>query len=157
MHVSPLGLGTVQFGAAYGITNRDGQPSEAEIAAILSCACETGMGFLDTAASYADAETLIGRHLPGAHRMRIVTKLLPIEDDVIGPRHVEKMLNVVATSLERLRTAQVHGLLIHQVRDLTKAGWEYLIDALQQAQLKGLTEYIGVSVYDENDLALVLK
>jgi len=153
--LSRIGLGTVQFGADYGIANRDGRPNEAEVAAILARAVETGIGYLDTAAGYADAETLIGRHLPRGHQLRIVTKLPPIVEDVIAARQAESALAALAASLERLRTAQVYGVLIHHARDLAKPGWKHLIEALREARARGWTSCIGVSVYDESDLALV--
>jgi aryl-alcohol dehydrogenase-like predicted oxidoreductase len=152
-----MGLGTVQFGSAYGISNRDGRPREAEIAAILACAAEAGMGYLDTAASYTNAEALIGRYLPAGHPMRIITKLPPIDDDAIAPRHTEAMIIALAASLERLKARQVHGVLVHRARDLAKPGWQHLVDALHEAQSRNITECIGASVYDEDDLALVVS
>jgi aryl-alcohol dehydrogenase-like predicted oxidoreductase len=150
-----IGLGSVQFGTDYGISNRDGRPSETEVAAILARAVATGIGYLDTAAGYGDAETLIGRHLPRDHRLKIVTKLPALTDDVVEPRHVGVVLEALHKSLERLRCAQVYGILLHNARDLAKPGWQHLLDALRQAQSRGWTSRIGVSVYDASDLALV--
>ena len=137
--MSRIGLGTVQFGADYGVSNHDGRPSEAEVAAILARAVEAGIGYLDTAASYANAETLIGRHLPPENQLRIVTKLPPVAEDAIAAAHAKTMLAALATSLERLRAAQVYGVLIHGARDLAKPGWQHLVDALQEARSRGLT------------------
>jgi aryl-alcohol dehydrogenase-like predicted oxidoreductase len=153
--LSRIGLGTVQFGADYGISNRDGRPSEAEVAAILARADEAGIGYLDTAASYADAEILIGRHLPSPHRPRIITKLPAIPENAIEVRHAEIVLAALAASLERLRSTRVYGVLIHNVRDLAKPGWQHLVNALRETRARGWTSCIGVSVYDENDLTLV--
>ena len=153
--LSRIGVGTVQFGTAYGVSNRDGRPSEAEVAAILSRAVEAGFGYLDTAANYADAESLIGRHLPPGHWMRIVTKLPPIAENAIGPGHVATVLAALEASLGRLRQSQVYGVLIHQVDNLAKPGWQHLVEALEEARVRGWTSRIGVSVYDETDLALV--
>ena len=139
----------------YGISNRDGRPSEAEVAAILARAVETGVGYLETAASYADAELLIGRHLPLRHQLRIITKLPSVAEDLIAVRHTKTMLAALAASLDRLRTGQIYGLLIHHARDLAKPGWQYLIDALHEARACGLTSCIGVSIYDDSDLALI--
>lgn len=150
-----IGLGTAQFGADYGISNRVGRPSEKEVAAIIARAVEAGVGYLDTAASYADAEILVGRHLPSGHRLRIVTKLPPIAEEVIASRHTESMLAALAASLERLGSAQVYGVLLHHARDLEKPGWRHLVDALREAQARAWTSCIGVSVYDESELALV--
>src|ERR1700722_9628385 len=84
---SRIGLGTAQFGMDYGISNRSGRPSELEVAAIVARAAEAGIGYLDTASGYGEAETLIGRHLPSGHSLRIVTKLPPIAGDTIEARH----------------------------------------------------------------------
>ena len=65
------------------------------------------------------------------------------------------MLTALTASLERLRVTHVHGVLIHRASDLAKLGWQHLVDALREARSRGLTEAVGVSVYDEDDLALV--
>ena len=153
--MSRIGLGTVQFAMDYGISNRTGRPSEAEVAAILARAVEAGVGYLDTAASYDEAEILIGRHLPSDHGLRIVTKLPPIVEDAISASRAEAMLAAVASSLERLRSTQVYGVLIHQTRDLAKPGWQYLIEALRESRARGWAAHIGVSVYDAGDLAIL--
>ena len=51
-----LGLGTVQFGLPYGVSNTRGQVSRAEAAAILALAAKAGIATLDTAAGYGTAE-----------------------------------------------------------------------------------------------------
>jgi aryl-alcohol dehydrogenase-like predicted oxidoreductase len=153
--ISRLGLGTVQFGSNYGISNRDERPSEGEVAAILAHAVEIGMGYLDTAASYADAEALIGRHLPAGHRLRIVTKLTPVAGDTITAQHAKAALAALQASLERLRMGRVHGVLIHYAHELTKPGWQHLVDVLCEARARGWTSRIGVSAYDESDLVLM--
>ncbi len=45
-----LGLGTVQFGQAYGVSNKSGQVSPEETARILARAAQAGVPGLDTAA-----------------------------------------------------------------------------------------------------------
>jgi aryl-alcohol dehydrogenase-like predicted oxidoreductase len=153
--LSRIGLGTAQFGADYGISNRDGRPDEKEVAAILARAVEAGIGYLDTAASYGNAEILVGRHLPGGHHLRIITKLPPIPANNVSADHGHAMLDAAAQSLDRLRAGQVHALLIHDARDLRKPGWQHLIQALREAQARGWASRIGLSVYDASDLALV--
>ena len=46
-----LGLGTVQFGQAYGVSNQRGQVPKEEAAAILERAAKAGVRLLDTAAN----------------------------------------------------------------------------------------------------------
>ena len=56
--LSRIGLGTVQFGMHYGVSNRAGRPDESAVAAILERAVARGVGYLDTAPAYGDAEVL---------------------------------------------------------------------------------------------------
>ncbi len=92
--------------------------------------------------------------LPEGHGLRIVTKTPPVPDDVIEHRHRRQWLEAFERSLERLRVDSVYGLLVHQAADLGKPGWEYLIEALHAVKARGLVGRVGVSVYDEQQLAL---
>ena len=153
--LSRLGLGTVQFGLDYGVSNRGGRPGEGEVAAILARALEAGIGYLDTAPAYGDAEILIGRHLPRDHNLRIVTKLSPIAEAKIEARHGAAVIEALARSLEHLRVDHVHGVLVHSAGDFAKPGAEHVVDALMQARARGWAERIGVSIYDTEQLAMV--
>jgi aryl-alcohol dehydrogenase-like predicted oxidoreductase len=149
-----MGLGTVQFGMNYGVSNRGGKPSESEIAAILARAVARGVGYLDTAPAYGDAEALLGRLLPEGHGLRIVTKTPPVPDAIIERRHSLQWLESFERSLERLRTDSLYGLLVHHAADLGKPGWEHLVGALHALKSRGMVGRIGVSVYDEQQLDL---
>lgn len=153
--LSRLGLGTVQFGLEYGVSNRGGRPDEREVAAILARAVGAGVGYIDTAPAYGDAEILVGRYLPPGHGVRIITKTPALVDDTIEARHAQRILDTLAASLERLKMDAVHGLLVHQSGDLSKPGWQHLVDAMAEAQARGWTGVIGASVYNSDQLALV--
>jgi aryl-alcohol dehydrogenase-like predicted oxidoreductase len=154
--LSRMGLGTAQFGGNYGISNRHGRPSEAGVAAILARTVEAGFGVIDTAPSYGETEAFIGRHLPSAHGLRIVTKTSPVQASEIGHEHKQELLDTLGVSLDRLRADHVHALLVHHASDLAKPGWEYIVDGLAEARSRGLVRRIGASVYGADDLALVL-
>ncbi len=152
--MSRLGLGTVQFGMPYGVSNRVGQPSEAEVAAILGRAVDAGVGYLDTAFAYPNAEVLIGRHLPVESRLRIVTKTPPLPEADNGDLLKQRILDAVAGSLDRLRVGQVYGLLLHHADDLQRLGWQTIVEALLEARQRGWVGRIGVSVYTVEQLEL---
>jgi aryl-alcohol dehydrogenase-like predicted oxidoreductase len=152
--LSRLGLGTVQFGLDYGVSNRTGRPSEGEVAAILARSAEAGIGYLDTAPAYGEAEVLIGRHLPWRHDLRIITKLSPVCEATIEARHGAIFLETLARSLEHLRVDRVHGILVHHAGDLAKPGAERIVDILMQARARGWADRIGVSIYDAEQLTL---
>jgi aryl-alcohol dehydrogenase-like predicted oxidoreductase len=148
-------LGTAQFGFAYGVSNKGGRPKEVEAAAILEYAAAAGIGYLDTASSYGDAESLIGRHLPRGHKLRIVTKLPPIPAEKLEQREARVCIDAIEKSIDRMCVDHVYGVLVHHAADLAKPGSEFLVDALHEARSRGLTRHVGVSVYDAADIALV--
>jgi len=67
-----LGLGTVQFGQAYGVSNRTGQVSSDDVRTILDRAAAAGIRVLDTAANYGEAEAVLAGQ--NTQPFRIVTK-----------------------------------------------------------------------------------
>ena len=58
-----LGLGTVQFGTDYGISNKLGQTSADEVRKILEFAAGHGIRYLDTAPAYGTSEAVLGENL----------------------------------------------------------------------------------------------
>jgi aryl-alcohol dehydrogenase-like predicted oxidoreductase len=152
-----LCLGTAQFGSHYGVSNRSGQPSEAEVAAILTHAAQAGVGYLDTAAGYTDAENLIGRHLPRGHAMRIVTKLAPVTGAASGSQLARSLIDGIEASMERLRVDRLYGVLLHRPDELAGPQADAIVEAMHRARADGLTDRIGASVYDADQLALIEK
>ena len=150
-----LGLGTVQFGYNYGVSNSVGRPGESEISAILEYAAASGIVYLDTAAAYGQAETLVGRLSPPSHRFRIVTKLAPIAAERLEPRHVGEIVGSIEASCDRLKSDRLYAVLVHEARDLAKPGAEFIVEALEDARRQGFVERIGASVYDADGLSLV--
>src|SRR5690349_18941362 len=59
---SRIGLGSVQFGMRYGISNLAGQTPPKEVNAILSLARQNGVKIIDTAFSYGNAENVLGEN-----------------------------------------------------------------------------------------------
>ena len=55
-----LGLGTVQFGMHYGISNREGKTPLREVTKILHVARDNQISVLDTAAQYGGQRTGVG-------------------------------------------------------------------------------------------------
>lgn len=146
---SRLALGTVQFGMKYGVANAAGKVPPHEAAEMLLIARDAGIDTLDTAVSYGDSESLLGRL--GIAEFHVVSKLpaLPSgEGDVSA--WVRK---VVAESLERLRLSQLYALLLHRPSDLLGRRGADLYAALLLLKQTGLVERIGLSIYDPAELA----
>lgn len=146
-----LGLGTVQFGLDYGISNRGGQTPMAEVKRILACAMEAGMGVLDTAALYGESEAVLGTCLPVGAPLRVVTKTPAFPGETIGAEETALLVATLERSLHRLGLEQVDGLLVHHGGDLLKPGGARLWEAMQELQAAGKVGRIGASVYGEGE------
>lgn len=148
---SRLALGTVQFGLAYGIANQAGQVTRADAAAILAAARAGGLDTLDTAIAYGDSEACLGA--AGVAGWRVVSKLPTLPDDC--PDVAAWVATQLAASLGRLGVDRLHGLLLHNPRQLLGAQGTALAAALRSARADGLVGRIGVSIYAPDDLAAI--
>ncbi|HEX2759654.1 MAG TPA: aldo/keto reductase, partial [Rhizomicrobium sp.] len=134
-----LGLGTVQFGQAYGVSNSRGQVSGLEAQAILARAAQAGIRLLDTAANYGEAEQVLAA-LDTAP-FRIVTKTISVKNGI------DAVIARARQSAERLKADTV---LVHAAADLAEPG---LWPALQRLKAEGLFRRIGISTYVVDDPA----
>ncbi len=134
-----IGLGTVQFGLPYGVSNTRGQVSRADAAAILAVAAKGGIHTLDTAANYGTAEEVLAA-LDTAP-FRIVTKTISAGNGVEA---------VVARARQSAARLKADTLLVHAAKDL---GDPALWPALQRLKDEGLFRHIGISVYVADDPA----
>ncbi len=144
-----IGLGTAQFGSAYGIANRRGKVPESEIGEILQWAGTQQISVLDTALSYGDSEEILGRLLNGASlNYKIVSKA----PDLNGGKTTLK--ENLKKTLERLKQKSVYGYLIHNFNNLLEQG--SLADDLKQLKQEGLVQETGFSLYRPQELEYLL-
>jgi aryl-alcohol dehydrogenase-like predicted oxidoreductase len=155
--MTALGLGTAQLGAAYGISNRGGRPSEAEAAAILERALERGIRAIDTAPAYGEAEALLGRLLPAGADVRIVTKTAPVAGTEASAADCDEAQRSAERSLERLRRDRLDALLVHHGSELALPGGERLAEEVIDLRDAGIATRIGVSVYDREEIDVSRK
>lgn len=141
-----LGLGTVQFGLDYGISNRAGVTGLAEVKRILDFARKVGIDLLDTAYGYGRSEEVLGQ--AGVQGFKVVSKFLPESNGI-------SIQEQVKTSLERLRTKSLYGLLAHRPLDVLEHPqiWNYL----QELKKSGVVEKIGFSFNKPEETEIVLE
>lgn len=132
-----LGLGTVQFGCAYGVSNASGQVSIEEVGKILEYAKSQGVEILDTAQGYGNSEEVLGKFDLSA--FKIITK-------IIGDTDLE-------TSLKNLKQNSIYGLMFHRSEEINDKSWAKFDGYKNQ----GLVEKIGVSVYTPEELLAVVE
>lgn len=148
-----VALGTVQFGMPYGVADDGGPPTAGEIAAILAEARRAGVVVIDTAPSYGGSEALLGGSTGGLDGFRIVTKTRhfgetgSIDDPTTGIRAT------LRNSIRALRVDRVAALLIHNPADAIGTRGSAIFDRMRALREEGLTEKIGLSVYEPSDLA----
>lgn len=147
-----LGLGTVQFGQAYGISNTRGRVPRSEVEAILRRAADTGIGTLDTAAGYGEAEQVLGDLQALTVPFRLVTKTIPLKHGL------DAVLARARQSVETLARKPVDLLLVHSASDLLGDGAQALWHGLLGLRDEGLFGGIGISAYvADNPAALARK
>ncbi len=146
--MTKLGLGTVQFGLPYGISNKTGMTPPDEVARMLARAAAAGVRCLDTAPAYAKSEDVLGETLPKDHPFAIVSKTL--KGDAAPAA-------TFARSLERLKQPRLYGLLVHDGDALSSAAGPELWGELSKLKAAGKVEKIGTIVYTAAQIDAVLE
>jgi len=151
-----LGLGTVQFGLDYGISNRQGRTGEAEVGRILRSAAGHGIETVDTAALYGASEAVLGRAMPSGAAFKVVTKT-PGFGGSVSAVSASELSKSFASSLRRLRLPAVYGLLVHHAEDLLCESGAFLMDQMMRLQQDGLVQKVGVSVYHGHQIERIME
>ncbi|MDA9155701.1 aldo/keto reductase [Methylophilaceae bacterium] len=155
-YIHKLGLGTVQFGLDYGISNLSGQTSTQGVKEILQCALQNNITTIDTANTYGTSEEAIGLFNNDSLAYNIVTKTIPINKEIIHLDDLKIVRDGVAQSLKRLKQNRLYGLLLHHADDLKSKNGKLLYSILNEYKADGVFSKIGVSVYSAEQIDFVL-
>jgi len=150
-----LGLGTVQFGLDYGVSNKDGKVPYNEIQKIIDFAQQKNIQVLDTAHAYGSSETVLGSVLPEKNNFDIVTKT-PQCAPILTKHDAQLLEDSFIQSLARLRKTTIYGLLVHNADDLLKTDAIRLWEKMVEFKERGMVKKIGVSVYTRHQLEAIL-
>lgn len=145
-----LVFGTAQLGMDYGRVNLAGKPTQRAAVEMLRYAIAHGVLALDTARTYGEAESLIGKALAGGRRLRtpVITKLdISNIDENASESEVRKSVDAsVDASCRALRTEKLDTLLLHDWahrHTWRGAAWR----RLREHQSNGKASILGASVY----------
>lgn len=153
--INKLGLGTVQWGQSYGLSNQHGITPPETVTALLGEARHYGIEVLDTASLYGKSEAVLGMNsLDG---FKVVTKTPSFSIPRISDIEVNQLEETFKQSLDLLSCKKIYGLLIHHTEDVLVPGGDKLLAVMTQLKEKGVVEKIGVSVYDSVQVDAVLK
>lgn len=152
-----IGLGTVQFGLDYGVSNKGGKTPIEEVKRIIEAAAQNNVRVIDTAALYGTSEDALGMALPAKHGFDIVTKTIKFNKATIGDDDAAALEDGFARSLSRLKASSVYGLMMHDADDLFKEGGAKLYEKMVELKEAGLVKKIGASVYTAGQIDRLLS
>jgi len=151
-----LGLGTVQFGLDYGVSNKEGKVPVVSVQPILETAARNGIRVLDTAAAYGSSEQVLGSAMPTGNNFKVITKLPALKKEAVTDDEIAFLRNTVEDSLRKLGLDRIYGLLMHSPGDLLIHGGDAVYRFLNTLKEQGCVEKIGVSVYSGDELERLL-
>lgn len=152
-----IGLGSVQFGLDYGVSNQSGKTKESEVSAILREALRLGIQKLDTAYVYGNSESVLGQNQKELQDFEVVTKTIKFEHRSLTKDDAKLLRKGFTESLLRLNLNKVYGLMIHDSEDLLQENSGFLWEELELLKSEGKVDKIGVSVYSPNQTEEILK
>lgn len=159
---SKLMLGTAQLGGRkYGIANVADIPSRQKSCEFIQYALSSGIRYLDTAPGYGHSEEIIGDCLTKNSlnsKPIIVTKLPSVQS--LGYKTEEErkhfVYSSIHSSLRHLKLSALDICLLHDPRDMNYHNGE-ITKILIELQQRKLVHHIGVSVYNPQDIEMVLS
>src|SRR5690554_5641176 len=141
-----IGIGTVQFGVDYGISNHQGKTPLEEVGKILNYAKQNNIQYLDTAYAYGSAEETLGKF--NLSRFRIVSKYISQNQ-----KNVQEQLT---TSLSRMNVNSLYGYMAHRPLDLVADNFKNL-NVLRKLKNSGFVQKIGASFNDLDEVKIFQK
>ena len=143
MEVSVLGFGGAEIGF-------NPNQTQADVNQLLNSALDAGLNLIDTAAGYLKSEQMIGEAV-GKRRKEfyLITKCGALDGFTRADWSKKGILETIETSLRNLKTDYLDIAQLHSCdSEILKRG--EAIEALQRAQEKGYTRYIGYSGDNED-------
>ena len=149
-----LGLGTVQFGCNYGISNQNGQVERDEVKSILTFAKQNNIDVLDTASLYGNSESILGTL--GVSDFNVITKTIKISANLSRAENIKAFEDALFNSRKNLGNINLYGIMFHEANDLLSSLGSELWNSILNFQKDGFVKQIGVSVYTPVQLTRII-
>jgi aryl-alcohol dehydrogenase-like predicted oxidoreductase len=145
-YTSKIGIGSVQFGMSYGISNSDGQTSDEEVLKILDLASNYGITTIDTASSYGNSESVLGKY--SGNKFDVISKFMPSLNALTVIQQFEK-------SIHDLKTKGLYAYLAHRPLELitNRQDWE----EIKSLKSENRIQKIGFSLNEPSDYYELLE
>ena len=154
-YISKLGLGSVQWGMDYGISNSDGLTPADEVAKIFNYAKSIAISTIDTARDYGEAEKVIGQNISAD--FSLCTKIPSCRNIKTSSELVSHFESSLKRSLHNLNVDKVDSLLLHDCDDLSRPHAHQLTSLLQECKHLGIVKKIGFSAYSSPQISAGIK
>jgi aryl-alcohol dehydrogenase-like predicted oxidoreductase len=145
-------LGTAQLGLDYGVSNSSGQVSFDEAKKILTCCKNFNINHFDTARSYGQSESILGKLL-GSNS--VITTKIPKKPD--NQDIYEWTFKNIYQSILSLGRSQIDELLFHNSEDILQSDKKIVKKLFKDLKDKNLVKKIGLSVYEFDKFHYLLE
>ena len=152
-NLKKIAIGTTNFGMKYGVANKEQTPYD-EVKKIIDFSRLQGINSYDTAPLYGSSEKVLGTLCESNDIIN--TKIVQINNDEINDSKIQFIEKTFYNSLKNLKKDKIYSLLVHKIDNLLGTGGEKLFRWMKKLKTKGLIDKIGVSVYNEKELGLIL-
>ena len=155
--VSKLTLGTAQLGMNYGISNKNGKPTQQETMDILNFAENNGIASFDTSPSYGNSEKILGSFFKKNKNklsINIITKIPQIQFSQKSPSFddvYDKVKEKIITSCNNLQINQISTCLLHEPSDMHSFDG-HVVKSLIKLKKENIIQNIGVSTYTPEEV-----
>jgi len=150
---SEIILGSANFNQIYGITKNF--INKKEIKRSFNLALKNNIRIIDTSPLYSKSEKIIG--LLNNDKFKIISKIPKIPRN-IKKKNIKKWVKLkVSNSLKNLKIKKFECLLLHNVDSLLSKNGNEIYKNIKNMKRIGLTNKIGISIYDFNILDKILK
>ena len=143
LEVLVLGFGGAEIGY-------DNSQTQENVSQLLNAALDAGLNVIDTAAAYKTSEKLIGEAVGKRRKdFYLLTKCGALDGFTRSDWSKKGILETIETSLRNLKTDYLDIAQLHSCdSEILRRG--EVVEALQRAQEKGYTRYIGYSGDNED-------
>jgi len=136
----------------YGIRGKK-KPPLSDCLEMMDYALHNGIGTVDTANAYGEAEDVVGtyfkRNPSVRQQIRLISKFRPnLLDDIPEGKYYLVMKANLEESLRRLHTDYLDGYLLHSARYVYN---DMILEALVHLKNEGYVKAVGVSVYEPDE------
>lgn len=148
-----LGIGTVQFGLNYGISNFSGKVKKKDAKKILDTGFNFRIDTIDTANNYGESEAILGKL--NFKQTKIITKI-----SISNKKNLNTEISIkkkIENSLRKLNRKTLYGVLIHNPKQLKKYHYQSINKVINNLKKNGVIKKFGISIYNSKDLSKILK